>query len=92
VAILIPEEISARAVPSGDRKFHSFLNILFESRLDPQETLFVENYPNNGSYHPSPKGELKRFLELARRALPVTFLVPTFFRYGEPHCDNVPVG
>jgi DNA-directed RNA polymerase subunit RPC12/RpoP len=34
VAVLIPEDISATAVPPGERKFHSFLKILFESRPD----------------------------------------------------------
>gem|GEM_PF-229107 len=34
MAVLIPEDISATAVPPGERKFHSFLNILFESRPD----------------------------------------------------------
>jgi hypothetical protein len=34
VAALIPEDISATAVPPGERKFHSFLKILFESRPD----------------------------------------------------------
>lgn len=34
MAILIPEDISATAVPPGERKFHSFLKILFESRPD----------------------------------------------------------
>jgi hypothetical protein len=34
VAILIPEDISATAVPPGERKFHSFLKILFDSRPD----------------------------------------------------------
>ncbi|MBE0669059.1 MAG: NERD domain-containing protein [Anaerolineales bacterium] len=34
MAVLIPEDISAMAVPSGERKFHSFLKILFESRPD----------------------------------------------------------
>src|SRR5450759_568858 len=34
VAILIPEDISATAVPPGERIFHSFLKILFESRPD----------------------------------------------------------
>jgi len=34
VTILIPEDISATAVPPGERKFHSFLKILFESRPD----------------------------------------------------------
>lgn len=34
VAVLIPEDISATAVPHGERKFHSFLKILFEARPD----------------------------------------------------------
>ena len=34
VAVLIPEDISATAVSPGERKFHSFLKILFESRPD----------------------------------------------------------
>jgi len=34
VAVLIPEDISATAVPPGEWKFHSFLKILFESRPD----------------------------------------------------------
>ena len=34
VAVLIPEDISATAVPPGERKFHSFLKILFDSRPD----------------------------------------------------------
>ena len=34
MAVLIPEDISATAVPPGERKFHSFLKILFESRPD----------------------------------------------------------
>jgi hypothetical protein len=34
VAVLIPEDISATAVPPGERKFHSFLKILFEFRPD----------------------------------------------------------
>lgn len=34
MAVLIPEDISATAVPPGERKFHSFLNILFDSRPD----------------------------------------------------------
>jgi hypothetical protein len=34
VAVLIPQDISATAVPPGERKFHAFLNILFESRPD----------------------------------------------------------
>ena len=34
VAVLIPEDISATAVSPGERKFHSFLKFLFESRPD----------------------------------------------------------
>ena len=34
VAVLIPEDISVTAVPHGERKFHSFLKILFEARPD----------------------------------------------------------
>jgi hypothetical protein len=34
LAVLIPEDISATAVPPEERKFHSFLKILFESRPD----------------------------------------------------------
>lgn len=34
MAVLIPEDISATAVPPGERKFHAFLKILFESRPD----------------------------------------------------------
>jgi hypothetical protein len=34
VAVLIPEDISATAVPHGEREFHSFLKILFEARPD----------------------------------------------------------
>jgi hypothetical protein len=34
VAVLIPGDISATAVPHGKRKLHSFLKILFEVRLD----------------------------------------------------------
>ena len=34
VAVLIPEGIRATAGPPGERKFHSFLKILFEARPD----------------------------------------------------------
>jgi hypothetical protein len=34
MAVLIPEDISASPVTAGERKFHSFLKILFESRPD----------------------------------------------------------
>jgi hypothetical protein len=34
VAVLIPEDISATAATPGERKFHSFLKVLFESRPD----------------------------------------------------------
>lgn len=34
MAVLILDDISATAVPPGERKFHSFLKILFKSRTD----------------------------------------------------------
>jgi hypothetical protein len=91
VAVLIPEDISAMAVPPGGQKFHSFLKYLYEFPLDPQATLFEDDLANIDSYLANPKGALKAFIELARRALPLTFLVLTFLRYGGPHCGNVPV-